>query len=131
MTRMKPLHYVKSVLIRSYSGLYFPAFGLNNSGNGKFSRIDGDYTSVRETKLMFKRKEKKRSFVSVVYINNETQLYDFVNETGLVSNITPIVRVETNEKAICLRKATLKDNGNSIPITVFGELVDKLKEPGT
>ena len=65
------------------------------------------------------------------YINNETQLYDFVNVTGLACNITPIERVERNKKAICLRKATLKDNSNDIPITVFGELVDKLKEPAT
>ena len=28
-TKMKHLHCVKSVRIRSYSGLYFPTFGLN------------------------------------------------------------------------------------------------------
>lgn len=39
--------------------------------------------------------------------------------------------METNKKAICLRKEILKDNIDDIPITVFGELFDKLKEPST
>ena len=43
-------------------------------------------------------------------------------------NISPIERVETNRKTICLRKAALQDNSDDIPITVFGELADKGKE---
>ena len=31
-----PSHCVKSIRIRSYSGLHFPAFGLNNSEYGHF-----------------------------------------------------------------------------------------------
>ena len=61
-----------------------------------------------------------------------TTRHEFVvNVNGLVCNINLIGRVETYKKAICLRKATLKDNSDNIPITVFGELVDKLEEPGT
>ena len=36
-------HWMKSVHIRSYSGPYFPAFGLNNSEYGYFLRSDGWY----------------------------------------------------------------------------------------
>ena len=36
-------HWVKSVHIRSYSGPYFPAFGLNNSEYRHFLRSDGWY----------------------------------------------------------------------------------------
>ena len=43
-------------------------------------------------------------------------------------NISPIERVETNRKTICLRKAAPQDNSDDIPITVFGELADKVKE---
>ena len=57
--------------------------------------------------------------------------FDVVHATGLVCNISPIERVETNEKAICLRKATLKDTRDDIPFIVFGGLTDKLKEPDT
>ena len=69
---------------------------------------------------MFERKEKQFSFVSMEYINDEAQLYDAVNVTGLVYNISPIKRVKTDEKAICLRKATLKDSSDDTPITAFG-----------
>lgn len=37
-----------------------------------------------------RNKSKEYSFVSVAHINNEAQLYDVVNVTGLVCNINPI-----------------------------------------
>ena len=91
--------------------------------NDKNEIIVGDYTSVRETEPMFERKEEERSFVSVVYINNEAQLYAVVNATGLVCKMSPIETVETSEKAIRLRKATLKDNSENLVYKTWSSII--------
>lgn len=59
------------------------------------------------------------------------KLYDVVNLTGLVCNITQIKIVKTNQKTICLRKVTLKVNSDDISMLVFTELVEKGKEKNT
>ena len=41
------VHSVKSVRIRSYSGLYFPAFGLNMKRYGVFLRIQYECGKIR------------------------------------------------------------------------------------
>lgn len=56
------------------------------------------------------------------------KLYDVVNLTGLVCNISQIKIVKTNQKTICLRKVTLKVNSDDISMLVFTELVEKGKE---
>ena len=65
--------------------------------NSKEEIIINDYISVKEIELTFEKKEKKRSFVSVAFVNNEAQLYDIVNITGFVYNVSPIEIVEKNE----------------------------------
>ena len=40
-------HCVKNVRIRSYSGPYFPAFGLNAERNGVFLRIQSEFEKIR------------------------------------------------------------------------------------
>ena len=40
-------HYVKSVRIRSYSGLYFPVFGLNTKRDGVSLRIQSECEKMR------------------------------------------------------------------------------------
>ena len=65
--------------------------------NSKEEIIINDYISVKEIELTFEKKEKKRSFVSVAFVNNEAQLYDIVNITGFVYNESPIEIVEKNE----------------------------------
>ena len=40
-------HYVKSVRIRSYSGLYFPVFGLNTKRDGVSLRIQSECEKIR------------------------------------------------------------------------------------
>ena len=40
-------HYVKSVHIRSYSGPYFPVFGLNTERYGVYLRIQSDCGKIR------------------------------------------------------------------------------------
>ena len=65
--------------------------------NSKEETIINDYISVKEIELTFEKKEKKRSFVSVAFVDNEAQLYDIVNITGFVYNVSPIEIVEKNE----------------------------------
>ena len=43
-----PIHCVKSVCIRSLSGLYLPAFGLQNPEYGHFSRSDTAHTNLKD-----------------------------------------------------------------------------------
>lgn len=42
--------------------------------------------------------------MSVAFVNTEAQLYDDVNITGFVSNVSPIEVVEKNEQQFSLRK---------------------------
>ena len=63
----------------------------------------------------------------MAYINTEGQFY-VVSVTELVCSIMPIEKVETNEETVYLKKATIKENSDDIPITVFSEPVDKVKE---
>ena len=65
--------------------------------NSKEEIIINDYISVKEIELTFEKKEKKRSFVSVAFVNNEAQLYDIDNITGFVYNVSLIEIVEKNE----------------------------------
>ena len=75
--------------------------------NSKEETIINDYASVEEIEPTFEKKEKKRSFVSVAFLNNGTLLYDVVNITGFVHNVSPIEFVEKNKQQIDLRKASL------------------------
>ena len=43
-------HYVKSIQIRSFSGPYFPAFGLNIEIYGVNLRIQSEYRKIRTRK---------------------------------------------------------------------------------
>ena len=75
--------------------------------NSKEETIINDYASVEEIEPTFEKKEKKRSFVSVAFVNNEALLYDVVNITGFVHNVSPIEFAEKNKQQIDLRKASL------------------------
>ena len=75
--------------------------------NSKEETIINDYASVEEIEPTFEKKEKKRSFVSVAFANNEALLYDVVNIKGFVHNVSPIEFAEKNKQQIDLRKASL------------------------
>ena len=77
--------------------------------NSKEETIINGYTSVKEIEPTFEKKEKKHSFVPVTIVNNEAELYNVLNITGFVYNVSPIEIVEKNEQKISLRKASLKD----------------------
>ena len=96
--------------------------------NSKEEIIINDYTSVKEIEPIFEKKENKRSLVSVLFVNNEAQLYDVVSITGFVYNVSPIETAEKTEQQIRLRKASLKEHTNEISITSFGHLVEKVEE---
>ena len=41
---------------------------------------------------------KKRQFVTVARINNESELYDIVSLTGIIDNLKPVETIDKNEK---------------------------------
>ena len=41
---------------------------------------------------------KKRQFVTVARINNDSELYDIVNLTGIIDNLKPVETIDKNEK---------------------------------
>ena len=45
-------------------------------------------------------KSKKRQFVTIAHINNESELYDIVNVTGIIYNLEPVETADKNEKKI-------------------------------
>ena len=69
--------------------------------------------------------------MSVLFVNNEAQLYDVVNITGFVYNVSPIEIFEKNEHQIRLRKASLKDYTDEFSITFLGNLAEKVEEETT
>ena len=81
-----------------------------------------------ETQSKFVREQWNRTFVSIAYTNNEAPVYDILGVAGFVSNIGPVEEVETSERKLFLRKASLKDNDDNIPITVFWELLNHLNK---
>ena len=62
------------------------------------------------------KERKERSFVSIAFVNNEAQVYDVVNITGFMYNVSPIEIAEKNQQQISLRKASLKDHTDKISI---------------
>ena len=74
--------------------------------------------------------EKKRQFITIVHINNESELYDIVKVTGVNYNLEPVETVDKNVKKVHLRKATLQDKTDDIPIQIFGDLVNQINNKG-
>ena len=85
----------------------------------------------KKSNLTSEKLKKKREFVTIAHINNESELYDIVNITGIIYNLEPVETVDKNEKKIHLRKATLQDKTDDIPpITIFGDLVNQINNEG-
>ena len=71
--------------------------------NSKNEIIINDYASVREVQPNFRKIEKKKSqFVTIAHINNESELYNIVNVTGIIYNLEPVEAVDKHEKKILL-----------------------------
>ena len=76
-------------------------------------------------------KRKKRNVALCPFVNNETQLYDVVNITGFVYNVSPIEIVEKNEQQISLREGSLKGHTDEISINFFENLAKEVEEQTT
>ena len=61
--------------------------------NSKNEIIKNDYTSVREVQPNFQKIEKKRQFVTIAHINDELELYDIVNVTGIIYNLETLDKI--------------------------------------
>ena len=99
--------------------------------NEKNKILIDDNTTLRESKPGFARQNKQREFVTVSHVNNETQIFDIVNLVAFVVNVLQIETVEKDERVIHLRKATLKDVTDDIPLTLFGSMVDVIEKKST
>ena len=66
--------------------------------------------------------------MSVAFVNHEAQVYDVVNITGIVYNVSPIEIVEKNEQKISLRKVSLKDHTDKISITFIANSAGKITQ---
>ena len=99
--------------------------------NEKNEILIGDNTTLRESKPGFARQNKQREFVTVSHVNNEAQIFDIVNLVAFVVNVLQIETVEKDERVIHLRKATLKDVTDDIPLTLFGSMVDVIEKKST
>ena len=53
------------------------------------------------------KNKKNRQFVTIPYINNESELYDIVNVTGIIHNLEPVETIDKNDKKNHLPKTTL------------------------
>ena len=62
--------------------------------NSKNEIIINGYTSVREVQPNFQKIEKKRQFVTIAHINDESELYDIVNVTGTIYNLETLDKIE-------------------------------------
>ena len=52
--------------------------------------------------------KKKHQFVTMAHINNESELYDIVNVTGIIYNLEPVETVDKNEKKLTYEKLPCK-----------------------
>ena len=82
--------------------------------NDKNEIIVNDNTILKEIKPTFGRQQKQYTSVSVNYINNEAQLHDRANVVFIISSI------EQGGKILRLRKASLQDSTDDVPIIFFG-----------
>ena len=61
-------------------------------------------------------------------MENELPLFGMVNVKGIVYNIGALETASKDNKLLEFKKASLKDNTGSIPITFYNELTKQLEE---
>lgn len=110
---------------------------IENSSSGcvlkkvKFSNNDilvTDYSSVKKADLKFNKSKVDCQINSVTTILSESGLYDRVNIKAIVANLTAIEPVCHNNADLNYQKAIVYDNTGSIPITLYGDLTNTVKE---
>ena len=66
-------------------------------------------------------------FQEISTVENELPLLDMVNFKGIVYNIGTLETASKDNKLLEFKKASLKDNTDSIPIPFYNELTKQLK----
>ena len=81
----KNLHCVKSVLIRSFSGPYFPTFGLNTEIHRVNLRFQFEYGKTRTRKLRIRALFTKRWWINinVLHVQNRADCKGFLHTIDL------------------------------------------------
>lgn len=96
-------------------------------GNGD-DIIINDWSSVKKAKLSFTAPIIAKKYLTIAQINNECSLYDLVNTEACLYNLSNEKLVEKNGITIRLKQASINDKTDIIPITIFGDLVDKVED---
>ena len=61
-------------------------------------------------------------------MENELPLFDMVKVNGIIYNIRPLELSSRAKKLLELKKVSVKDNTDSVPITFYNELTKQLKK---
>ncbi|XP_057316783.1 uncharacterized protein LOC130657803 [Hydractinia symbiolongicarpus] len=116
----------------------FSEISTSENGSGceikKYKRGNGDdiiindWSSVKKAKLSFTAPIIAKKYLTIAQINNECSLYDLVNTEACLYNLSNEKLVEKDGITIRLKQASINDKTNIIPITIFGDLVDKVED---
>ena len=85
-----------------------------------------DFSSVRKIDVLFDKTNIPKTFTNIAKINNECGMYEIVNLKAYLYNLALEESASKFGKPIKFRQASLKDSTDSIAVTVFGDLADKL-----
>ena len=81
-----------------------------------------DFTSIKKSKLNFTQPVHNAIFQEISTVENELSLFDVVNVKEIFHNTGVLETATKDDKIIEFKKASLKDNTGSIPITLYNEL---------
>ena len=87
-----------------------------------------DFTSIKKLKLDFTQPVHNAVFQEISTVENELSLFDVVNVKGILYNIGVLETATKDDKIIEFKKASLKDNTGSMPITLYNELTMQITE---
>ena len=87
-----------------------------------------DYNSIKEMKLDFMQPMKNAVFQEKPTVENQLPLIDMVNVKKIVDNAGVLETAFKGNELFEFKKASLKDNTGSMPITLCNELTKYLKE---
>ena len=87
-----------------------------------------DFTSIKKSKLNFTPPVHDVVFQEISTVENELSLFDVANVKGILYNIGVLETATKDDKIIEFKKACLKDNTGSMPITLYNELTKQITE---
>ena len=87
-----------------------------------------DYSSVKKRKLDFEERKVEISYLNISTITKECPLYDVLHVHELLFNKIDEKSKWKNEKMLRIVEAKIKDQTGLIKLTLFDDLIDKVKE---